>query len=384
MIPNLFGGSLGTTFLQTGAARANQEPDLARRFRGLPAVLAAARSQAPIPSATGAFRFAWDSELDTFVRSKQSLGPTLAERATTLGKGVLTIGLSYTHSSFDTLEGDDLGNLRTRQPAFSPEFLATLPSGDQVIFADDILETHLAMRFKLDLLYLSAAYGVTDDIDLSLAIAVNRIRMRGRATAMILDPEENGVAFFGSDQEGVISNGRGPICGQAFRCAEDSFDESASGTGDIYLRGKWAFANTRWADFAAAAVLTVPTGNGDDLLGFRDPTLTPWLIASRTFGRISPHLNLGYSIRSGRDVSQAQWIVGADARATDWLTLGVDFLGYHDDRRDGNNDDVVQSALGIKLNPFGQLVTAASLQLPLNRQGLRADLVYTFQVEYTF
>lgn len=384
VIPNLFGGRLGTTIAQDGVSRASQEPELARRFRDLPAVLAAARSQAPIPSATGAFRFAWDSELDTFVRSEQSLGPALAERATTLGKGVLTVGYSYTHSDFDTLEGDSLSNLQTLQPALSDEFLDGLPPGDREAFGDDVVETSLAMSFRLDLFYLSAAYGLTDGIDVSVALAINRIRMRGRATAQILDPLDNGSTYFGSDQFGAIRNGTGPICGEAFRCAEDSFDESASGTGDVYLRGKWNFANTSWADLAAAAVLTVPTGNGDDLLGFRDPTFTPWLIASRTVGRFSPHVNLGYAMRTGRDVSQAQWIIGADARATNWLTVGVDFLGYHDDKRDNSNDDVIQSALGARINPFGQFVFGAGIQLPLNRDGLRADIVYTGQVEYTF
>lgn len=384
VIPNLFGGSLGTTIAQDGVSRASQEPELARRFRDLPAVLAAGRSQAPIPSATGAFRFGWDAELDTFVRSEQSLGPALAERATTLGKGVLTIGYSYTHSDFDTLEGDSLSNLRTTQPALADEYLESLPPGDREAFSDDVVETSLAMSFRLDLFYLSAAYGVTDDIDVSVALAINSIHMRGSATAQILDPRDNGSTYFGSDQEGVIRNGTGPICGEAFRCAEDSFDESASGTGDVYLRGKWNFAKTPWADLATAAVLTVPTGNGDDLLGFRDPTFTPWIIASRTFGRFSPHANLGYAFRTGRDVSQLQWIVGADARATNWLTVGADFLGYHDDNRDNSNDDVVQSALGAKINPFGQFVLGAGIQLPLNRDGLRADIVYTGQIEYTF
>lgn len=385
VIPNLFGGNLGTTISQLSEARASQEPELARRFRDLPAALAAGRSQVPIPSATGAFRFAWDPELDTFVRSDQSLGPTLAERATTLGKGVFTVGFSWTHSDFDTLEGDDLGDLRFEQPALSVEYLDSLPPGDREAFGDDVIETSLAMSFRLDLFAISAAYGLTDDIDVSFALALNHIEMRGDAFAKIIDVENNGNVFFGTDQEGVIrSSDDDPICNQGFRCAEDSFDESATGTGDIYLRGKWHFADTRFADFATAAVLTIPTGNGDDLLGFYDPTFTPWLIASKTFGPISPHANLGYAFRSGKDVSQLQWIVGADARATGWLTVGADFLGYHDDNRDNSNDDVIQSALGAKVNPFGQFVLGVGIQLPLNRDGLRADLVYTGLIEYTF
>jgi hypothetical protein len=131
-------------------------------------------------------------------------------------------------------------------------------------------------------------------------------------------------------------------------------------------------------------VLTLPTGNADNLLGFHDPTFTPWVIASKQFGRFSPHVNLGYAFRSGEDVSQAQWILGGDAIATDWLTLTADFLGYHDDKRDGLNDDVIQSAVGFKINPWGGLVLNGSLQFPLNSDGLRADIIYTGQIEYNF
>jgi hypothetical protein len=384
VIPNLFGGSLGTTIAQDGVSRSSQEPALARRFQDLPAVLAAARSQAPVPSATGAFRFAWDSDLDTFVRSEQSLGPSVAERAPTLGKGVFTVGFSYTHSDFDTLEGDNLSDLEFTQPALSSEFLAGLPPGDQAAFGDDLILTTLDMSFRLDLLYLSAAYGLTDTIDVSFALAINHIEMRGDAFARVVDVEGNGNVFFGTDQVGVITSSPDPDCSQGFVCVSDSFDESATGTGDIFLRGKWNFARTDWVDVAAAAVLTIPTGNADDLLGFRDPTFTPWLIASTNLGPVSPHANLGYAFRSGKDVSQLQWILGADARATNWLTVGFDFLGYHDDKRDGSNDDVIQSALGIKINPIDQFVIGAGFQFPLNRDGLRADVVYTGQIEYTF
>jgi hypothetical protein len=384
LIPNLFGGTLGTTISQDLVGGAVQDLQLAKRFRDLNASLAAARSQSPIPSASGAFRFAWEPDLDTFVRFEQSLGSGLAERAATLGRGVITVGFSYTHADFDTFEGDDLDSLSSSQPALSSDFLEQLPESDQERFGDDIIETNLDLSLRFDNFYLSAAYGLTDSIDLSLALAINRVRMKGSALAMIVDPLHNGASVFASDQQGAIRNGTGPICMNAFRCAEDRFDETASGTGDIYLRGKWNFANTKYANFAVAGVFTIPTGNADDLLGFSDPTFTPWIISSKTFGRISPHLNVGYAIRSSDDVGQAQWIAGADARVASWLTTAVDFLGYHDDKRDGINDDVIQAAVGLKVNPIRNLVLGGSFQFPINRDGLRADVVYTAQAEYTF
>jgi hypothetical protein len=382
-IPNLYGGTLAVT-IDPFAQQDLREVGVAERFKGLSASLAAARSQAPIPSASGAFRFAWDPELDTFVRHKQSLGSTVAERARTLGRKVFTFGISYTRIDFDTLDGDDLSNITALEPALSEEYLSQLPPADQVIFADDLLETQLNLKFGYDLFFLTAAYGITDRIDVSFALAINRARMRGRSQATILDPQQNGSAVFAFDQQGVVTDGSVEGCEMPFICAVDGFDDSVWGTGDLYLRGKWHFAELRWVDLAGAGVLTLPTGNADDLLGFHDPTFTPWLIGSKTFGWLEPHVNLGYSIRSSDDVGQARWIAGTDLIAAEWLSLSVDFLGYHDSKRDDVNDNVFQSALGFKLNPLKQLILGASFQLPLNDDGIRADVIYTGQIEYTF
>lgn len=387
VIPGLFGGSLNTTITE-GASPSGQQASVVQRFSNLSAQLAAARSQVPLPSSSGAFSYAWDSDVDSFVRFEQSLGAGFGERAQTLGKGRFNVGLSYQHVDFSTLAGDSLSNIVSVQPAFSKGYLKT--ESDQALFGDDIIRTQLSMSFTFDMFYLSAAYGLTDTIDVSLALAINHAHMQGNATAMTLDPDGdgagiiNGIAQFSSEQPGAIQNGTGPICGNPYRCAKASFNESATGTGDLFLRAKWHVVDTWLADIALAEILTLPTGNADELLGFHDPTFTPWFIASKNIGRVSPHINLGYSFRSAQDVSQAQWIVGADVLTTRWLTLAGDFLGYHDDKRDGINDDVVQSAVGFKLNPWGGLVLNASFQFPLNTDGIRADVIYTGQVEYNF
>ena len=384
LIPGLFGGSLSTTVNQFGTDQSRQQALIVQRFKNLSAQLSVARSSVPVPAASGAFSFAWDSDLDTFVRNEQSLGSIFAERAQTLGRGRWNVGVAYQHVGFDTLDGDSLNNIRAVQPAFTQEYLNSLPPVDREIFGDDVIDTRLSMSFSFDLFYLSAAYGITDTIDVSMALAINRASLSGNAVAMTLNPNGGSgpVGKFTTSQQGAIPGGPddGPICSDGYRCAQDSFNETAVGTGDIFLRGKWHFIDTRYADFAMAGVLTLPTGNADDFLGFHDPTFTPWLITSKTFGRVAPHFNLGYSIRSSEDVSQLQWIAGADVLTTDWLTLVSDFLGYYDHV----NHNVVQSAVGFKANPIGGLVLSVGFQFPVNRDGLRADVIYTGQVEYNF
>lgn len=383
-IPDLFGGVFATSITPRTFSKDVQRPLVADRFRGLSAALASARSQLPIPSASGAFRFEFDDDLDSYVRREQSLGPTIAERAQTLGARTWAVSAAYTRTDFDTLEGDRLSSLRLSQPALSDAFLAKLPEADRRRAQDNTLDTVLDLHFGLDLFFLTAAYGITDRIDASMSLSLTRARMRGVADAIIQDPNGDQGATFIYQQKGVVIGGSGPICGMDFRCAHDEIDTSAFGTGDLFLRSKWHFMDMEYADLAVAGVLSLPTGNADDYLGFHDPTFTPWLIASKTFGRFAPHLNLGYGFRSGNDVSQAQWIAGSDVFAFKWLTLGADFLGFHDDKRDGINDDVLQSAVGFKLNPIGQLVIAGTFQFPLNRDGLRADVIYTGQVEWAF
>jgi hypothetical protein len=385
LIPGLFGGTLSTSITPQVSDRTpdTQQVLVAQRFRGLSSALAVARSQAPVPSATGALRFEWDDDLEVYVRSVESLGPLIAERAQTLGRRTITLSMSYTRVDFDTLDGDRLDRLQTVQDALSPGFRMGLPAGDQMRAADNKLVTQLDLNFGFDLFFFTAAYGVTDTIDVSLALSVNQARMHATANAFITDPNGDQGAFFTVNQKGAVIGGSGPICGSDFRCATDSFDDSAFGTGDLFLRGKWHFYDTEYVDFAAAAILTLPTGNADDFLGFHAPTFTPWLILSKTFDRVSPHINLGYSFRSSADVSQAQWIAGADLRAFDWLTLAADFLGFHDDNSNGINDNVFQSAVGFKVNPIGNWIIGTSFQFPLNSDGLRADVIYTGQVEYT-
>ncbi len=395
-IPGLFGGTLITTI-----ARGVPDPRLAEsqrlrfasQFDSLSAALAAAHSQAPIPSASGAFRFGWDPDLDTFVRFTQSLGSGIAERAPTLGRYTGTFSVSYAHSDFDSLEGDSLDRLAFSQSAFSPEFIERLTLPDQPRFGSDLVRSRLNLGLSFDTVFFTGAFGITDSIDVSMALSVSEARMQGTVVSRIQKPSgQDGASFF-LDQNQRLIAGSGHLCGfdpqnptrpVSARCATDGFDDSAFGTGDLFLRGKWHFYDTEYADLAVAGVLTIPTGNADDFLGFHDPTVTPWLIASKNFGPVSPHLNLGYAFRSGADVSQVQWIAGADWRTTKWLTLAADFLGYHDDKRDGINDDVLQSAVGFKVNPFGKFVLGGTFQFPLNRDGLRADVIYSGQVEYTF
>ena len=70
----------------------------------------------PVSSTGGGFTFQYDSELEVFTRTTDSLGPVFAERASTLGKGKINFGFSYTYINYSTLQGEDLHNLESVVP----------------------------------------------------------------------------------------------------------------------------------------------------------------------------------------------------------------------------------------------------------------------------
>jgi hypothetical protein len=73
--------------------------------------LASQLTSLPLPSPASGFTYRFDSATGTFVRSSQSFGPILSDRAETIGKGRFSFGFNYQFFSFDNLEGIDLSRV---------------------------------------------------------------------------------------------------------------------------------------------------------------------------------------------------------------------------------------------------------------------------------
>ena len=99
---------------------------------------------------------------------------------------------------------------------------------------------------------------------------------------------------------------------------------------------------------------------------------------------ITPHLNLGYEHNFGAtDQSAVEYVLGFDW-GTDRYSLAAELVGSHELDGDGIGDDIVDTAWGAKWNPWGQVLLAYNLRLPLNDAGLRPAAVSTLSVEYDF
>jgi len=67
----------------------------------------------PVSTTGGGFTFQYDSELEVFTRTTDSLGPIFAERANTLGRGKINFGFSYTYINYSSIQGEDLDNIES-------------------------------------------------------------------------------------------------------------------------------------------------------------------------------------------------------------------------------------------------------------------------------
>jgi len=318
--------------------------------------------------------FTFDIERGVPVRTTESLGPLLAERAPTLGAGKLNFGFAYTRLDFKRFEGQRLNDLSL---IFEHEDLNGNGIRDTTgifSFESDDIRVDLDLEIAEDVFALFATYGLTRFWDVGIVFPIVHVRVRADAQATIVRYSSISplVHNFGPQSDSPQSRAGG--------------DET--GIGDIILRTKYNFlrAQPRWPDLAIVGELKLPTGDDDNLLGTGDTNLRALLVASRSFGLLTPHVNLGFEwTTEGSEQNNVRYVAGLDARVHRSLTVAVDVLGRWEPSGDGVGDHMVDLALGAKWNVFRTFLLNANVQLPLNRgEGLRPNFIWTVGIENTF
>ncbi|MBI4611446.1 MAG: transporter [Candidatus Rokubacteria bacterium] len=334
-------------------------------------LLAAQLGVFPFSSSVGGFTFAFEKELGTFVRTTETLGPLFAERAPTLGQGKLNLHASYTFFEYDKFAGKSLDGLQV-VARHDPNVIGFPDVREQ--FERDILLIDLDLDIRVQIFALAATYGITDRLDAGILLPITSIDMDVRSRARIVQSPQNTLF------PGVHTFVGGP------ESPDDQAFESATGVGDIVLRTKYHLLKRNELDLAAAVLAKLNTGDEKNFLGTGTTTLRPFLVASRTFaGWFTPHLNAGYEFDLDRDErSSVEYAVGFDV-GTQRLSVAGDVLGSHRPDGTGIGDNIVTGSLGVKWNPWKQLLLLLNLQVPLNQEsGLRSKLITTFGVEYSF
>jgi hypothetical protein len=363
--------------------------------------ISASASSFPLSSTTPGVVFDFSSGVP--VAATTSAGPIFAENATTIGKGSLTFGATVSQLNLARLRG-----VRTQDFlfAFTHQDIADPGLGDRPT-ERDYIELALDLDLSATVAAFQATYGLTDRIDLGVAIPYVSLSMSGdpiaRMNSFTFASTDTAFHYFegGTSTEPILSHRTTPL------------DESASGLGDIALRGKvHVFAGAR-GDVALLAEARLPTGDEENFLGSGSSSFKFMFITSGQWGGISPHLNLAYDRRSSdyeRDQVELTW--GFDQKATDDLTIVVEWAGEFDmgdeidelkfpeltaigeyEGPDGNTyatqyvtpsnipnrsaDNILSSGVGLKYTPNPKMTLIANVIFPLNDGGLRSSWIPT-------
>ncbi len=328
------------------------------------------------------------SDVDTGlpVRTTETFGPIFSERAQTIGRRNLKIGASYTRLDFEEFEGDDISEIQ----------VFALTEGAPFPFNNDQLIINADFQIKEDVVALSAIYGVTDRFDIGVFVPFIDIDYKINAHADVWGYNQN-TGLMELNPSGEDPDGGGPLL---IPNPAHQFDSSilgddpdsavkgdATGIGDVIVRAKYFLWEAKYSDVAAILDFKLPTGDEKRLLGTGDLNVTPSIVFSKTFydGLFNPHVNIGYEFNgTDSELSQLVWSTGFDSKITDWLTGAVDIVGFNELDGDDVGDNIFDISLGLKVNPWGDLVLFASVQIPLNDEGLRTEFTPTVGAEYTF
>lgn len=357
----------------------------------------------PIGSTSGGETFRIEAGVP--VLTSTSAGPIFAERAQTLGRGRVLAGISRTGFTFSTLRGVDMGDINlvfTHQNVDFPGCDAQF-GGDCTLYGiprleNDAMDFHLNMTLDVRVTSLYVTYGVTNRFDFSLVAPIVQAEFRGESDAQIRPfGGDSAVHYFAGTPTNPVLTAHRQSLG------------SSSGLGDVAVRLKVNMRDTPDASIAFLVDGRFPTGSEEDLLGAGKFSGRALMILSSKLGDFSPHLNAGYLYHAAKQQNDAiLGTVGFDQRLGDPVTLAADLvteLQVGDSklqlpgvvtydvpfRRTINptnipemRDDIVNGSFGFKIAPARKTTIVLNTLFPLNRGGLRPNIVYTAALEYTF
>jgi hypothetical protein len=348
-------------------------------------------SQLPFPSASSGFVLGFDKALGIPTFTAGSLGPVLSGRAETVGRHKLFLAFSYQQFHFDTLDGLNLKQLSLEETFQS--------QSNQTIYQTQVAR----IDAKINQYVATATYGITDRIDVSVALPFERVAL--------------GVGVKGN--ENIVSGNtvtQVPL--------SQFVPGAASGLGDLTINAKTTPFKLESLKLAVGGEFRFPTGDELNYLGSGAYGVKPYFVVSRQLKNVTPHLNVGYQWNSFSNLNpnltaggnlrlpdSVVYAAGLDASFTKRLTLAADFLGQHFSRAPRvspgttvvpqpgppgatiNFPTVIPSigsynvnnvGLGVKVNPFKRLVISGNVLIKVNEGGLRSNYIPLVGLSYTF
>lgn len=414
-IPQLYGPA-GLT-LPNPNHQAHFLASFQRSFTPLNSALSQELSILPLASPASAITFTFDKSLGVFTRTTESYGPIFGERAETIGRHRLYVGANYQFFSFDKLDGIDLKHLPADFKHIEFQVNGQFPE-----FEKDYIVTTNRIDLKLHQFTLFGTYGLTNRIDVSVAIPILDVRMGVASSAHIVRIPACELAGNCSDRSSFGGEYHFFDASNPIGSTDHTFTtaRSAAGIGDVVFRLKGTLISRERLAIAAGIDGRVPSGDELNFLGSGAWGIRPFVAASYR-ARVSPHMNFGYgwngeSILAG-DISTGQtarlpnqlyYSGGVDVRLTRRVTLASDLLGqrvlggerltivpFTDMQGAVHNDipDIQPSkgsflmnnlSVGAKYGVYRNLLFTGNIFFSLDDGGLRAKVVPLVGLSYTF
>ena len=360
-------------------------------------------SNVPLSATSSGATFRFEGGMP--VRTSESPGPIFGERAQTLGRGRLVVGAHMSGMRFATLRGVDLENIHLTFTHANVDFVGcdSAFGGDCSLMGvplleNDVIELDLALDLEIRVATLFLTYGITDRLDVGVVLPIVSTSLQGESQAQVFPfGGTTATHFFG----GTPTN--------PHLSANRLVQGDASGLGDVAVRLKANVRQTGRALFSLMGDARFATGSEDDFLGSGTFAVRGLAIFSAQVGAFTPHVNVGYLYRRSDIQNDALLAtVGFDQVMAPWAAIAVDVVSELQVGQEGlripesvvieapfrrtirpalipnTRDDIVNGSIGAKLTAAPNLTLVLNSLWPLNRGGLRANLVWTAGVEYGF
>ena len=293
-------------------------------FRLVNVALTSQLATVPLPSPASGFTYRFDPATGTFARSTRSFGPILADRAETIGRRKIAFGYAYQFFSYDRLDGVRLASI----PAVFTHDNSQAGGGRA-----DVVSTVNTVEATVAQMSGALTYGLSDRIDLSLAVPIVRTRLSLLSNATI--------HRIGTGSNLAVHYFRDPDAIDGFGSTRQYYAEASSGgVGDLVARVKGTLMKEGSRALAAGLDIRLPTGDEQNLLGSGAIGLRPFVAFSASKGAFAPHANAAYqwngdsliagSVREGVKADlpdQFVYAVGADVLVAPRLSVVLDVFG---------------------------------------------------------
>jgi hypothetical protein len=343
----------------------------------------------PVTATTPAFTYRFDFETGVPERASEALGSVFAERADTVGKGQVDFGVWYLRADLTRFEGEEFG------PRIVTAGVREIPG------AGSLAQALVGRKFSLEsqVVSFSLTYGITDRLDVNVLqpLVATRLRFDATAAALLSD---------GATERSIVE----PVGLRA----------SAFGVGDTLVRAKYQLLDTGASKLATLLTCRLPSGDLENFQGLGDTTVLGGIVASRSLGRHDVHASLGIELNADDlQRTRARYALGATLQFWERLAFFADVIGSSSFVNDefeiraptgrvrfqggffGLQDliesveatrvvafvprsDIVDLAMGVKVNFLGRSVVFASAILPLTTDGLRPEVIPAAGVEVGF